>query len=190
MGAPHDLYDVSDFEAVRGKYKAVVFLSDLKTEAMRRALDLCRRERIRYISLSALKKSFSTKELRAFCKANGIHVYCETDNLVYVGGNYLAVHAAETGDAPAAAGVRLARAAHGYGNRPDRRGRYDDDPHDGERDEAVPAGTRGKPCTRILTNKPLYYLCCCAKTIILAKRDPLCFNTFIRFSHEKQRRTL
>ena len=98
MGAPYDLYDVSDFEAVRGKYKAVVFLSDLKTEAMRRSLDLCRRERIRYISLSALKKSFSTKELRAFCKANGIHVYCETDDLVYVGGNYLAVHAAKTGD--------------------------------------------------------------------------------------------
>ena len=97
IGAPYDIYDVADFAAVYKNYKGIVFLSELKTDAMQNALALCKRDRVKYISVSGLKKEFSAAELRAFCASCGAHVYCETDNLVYVNGNYLAVHAAEAG---------------------------------------------------------------------------------------------
>ncbi len=96
-GAPYDLFDVADFEAVYKNYKGIVFLSELKTDAMKNALALCKRDRVKYISVSSLKKAYSAAELRAFCASCGAHVYCETDCIVYVNQNYLAVHAAEAG---------------------------------------------------------------------------------------------
>ncbi len=96
-GAPYDLYDISDFEAVYKKYKAVVFLSDLKTEYMTRALDLCKKDGVKYISTSDMKKKYTPSELRAFYEANGVHIFCETDDVVYVNDNFVAVHATEAG---------------------------------------------------------------------------------------------
>lgn len=98
MGAPYDLYDVSDFEAVYTKYKAIIFLSGLRTEYMSRALELCKKERVRYISTSSLKKRYSADELRAFCESRGAHIYCRTDDVVYVGDNYVAIHASSAGE--------------------------------------------------------------------------------------------
>lgn len=97
MGAPYDFYDVSDFEAVYRNYKAVIFLSDIKTEEMTAAVGICRKEGVKYISLSSLKKSFPVKELRAFCKANGIHIYCETDDIVYINESFAAIHSVTAG---------------------------------------------------------------------------------------------
>ena len=96
--APYDIYDVSDFKAVYGNYKAVVFLSDLKTEYMSCALEICRKNGIKYISPSSLKKDFTADEIRAFYEANGVHIWCGSGDIVYVNENYLAVHAAEAGE--------------------------------------------------------------------------------------------
>ena len=84
MGAPYDMYDVSDFEAVYKKYKAVIFVSDLKTEYMTRARELCRKNHIKYLSTSKQKKKFSSSQLRAFCEAQGAHIFCKSDDIVYV----------------------------------------------------------------------------------------------------------
>lgn len=96
-GAPYDMYDVSDFEAVYAKYKAVVFVSDLKTEYMAKALDICRKNGVKYISTSSLKRNYTAAQLRAFYEANGVHIYCESDDIIYVNNNYLAVHSADEG---------------------------------------------------------------------------------------------
>ena len=96
-GAPYDMYDVSDFEAVYAKYKAVVFVSDLKTEYMVKALDICRKNGVKYISTSSLKRNYTAAQLRAFYEANGVHIYCESDDIIYVNNNYLAVHSADEG---------------------------------------------------------------------------------------------
>ena len=65
-GAPYNCYDISDFEAVYKNCKAIIFLSELKTEYMQKALALCKKDGIKYISASKLKTEFSTAELRAF----------------------------------------------------------------------------------------------------------------------------
>ena len=98
LGAPYDLYDVSDFADVYQKYKAVVFLSDTKTAAMTEALALCRQNGVRYLSTSRLKKDFTARELRAFCQTNGVHIYCRSDDIVYVNQHYIAVHSVTAGE--------------------------------------------------------------------------------------------
>ena len=98
MGAPYDMFDVRDFEAVFRRYKAVMFTSDCETPAMRRALALCEATGTPYLSLSAGCLQYSAAQLRGFCKACGVHVYCETDDIVYVSGRYLALYAVEAGE--------------------------------------------------------------------------------------------
>ena len=89
---------MSDFASVYQKYKAVVFLSDTKTAAMTEALALCRQNGVRYLSTSRLKKDFTARELRAFCQTNGVHIYCQSDDIVYVNQHYIAVHSVTAGE--------------------------------------------------------------------------------------------
>ena len=98
LGTPYDLYDVADFDAVCGKYKAVVFLSCVKTPAMQSAVKRARAEKVPYLMPSPQKKSFRTTELRAFCRAQGVHLYSETDDVVYVNAQYVAIHATTAGE--------------------------------------------------------------------------------------------
>ena len=93
-----ELHDVSDFEAVYQNYKAIIFVSDLKTEYMSRALEICRKNHIKYISTTKQKKNFSSSELRAFCAAQGVHIWCKSDDIVYVNDNYLAIHSTDAGE--------------------------------------------------------------------------------------------
>ena len=98
MGTPYDMYDVNDFEAVYGNYKAVILLSSAKTSNMEKALDICKTNEVPYIMTSPLKDKFTVNELRAFCKTNGIHIYCETDDIVYVNENYICIYAVTAGE--------------------------------------------------------------------------------------------
>ena len=98
MGAPYDVYDVCDFAKVYQKYAGVVFLSCVPTDAMRRALSLCGRDGVKYISLSEEQPQLSAAGLRDFCDACGVHVYCRTDDIIYANKNYLAVSATHAGE--------------------------------------------------------------------------------------------
>ena len=98
MGAPYDIYDVSDFPAVYEKYKATVFMSDVDTSAMRLARTLCAEHGKPYLSVSESKTRFLAGELRGFLKKCGAHIYCETPDLVYINENHLAIHASDGGD--------------------------------------------------------------------------------------------
>lgn len=97
MGTPYDIYDVYDFEAVYGKYKAVILLSNAKTANMEKAISICKENSVPYIMTSPLKEKFTVNELRAFCEANGVHIYCETDDIVYVNENYICIYAVTEG---------------------------------------------------------------------------------------------
>ncbi len=98
MGTPFDMYDVFDFASVCGKYKAVIFLSEVKTENMLKALEICREKRIPYLMSTAVKPNFGTEELRSFCKANGVFTCCETDDIIYINNNYAAICAQSDGE--------------------------------------------------------------------------------------------
>ena len=97
MGAPYDMYDVFDFEATYRRYKAALFVSACPTERMRRALALCRESRLPFLAVSEEKQQYSSAELRAFCRESGVHVWCDTDDIVYVSKSFLAVCAVTEG---------------------------------------------------------------------------------------------
>lgn len=96
-GTPCDIYDVYDFDRVKDRYKAVIFLSPMKTEYMKNAVSFCNKNGLPYLMLSEEKQNYSAEELRDFCKANSIHVYSETDDILYVNNSYAAVYALSEG---------------------------------------------------------------------------------------------
>lgn len=98
MGTPYDMYDVFDFQNVCGNYKAVIFMSPVKTERMKKAVEICKENKIPYIISTKLKKDFSVKELRSFCEENKVKIYCESNDIVYINDNYAAVYAVSDGE--------------------------------------------------------------------------------------------
>lgn len=98
MGTPYHIYDVNDFQSVYKSYKAVILLSSAKTVNMENARSLCIKNNIPYIATSPEKGNFTTNDLKAFCKANGVHLYCETDDIIYVNENYIFIYAISDGE--------------------------------------------------------------------------------------------
>ncbi|MCR5485860.1 MAG: hypothetical protein K6F09_09730 [Clostridiales bacterium] len=98
IGAPYDMYDISDFDEVFGRYKAVIFMTGIKTEGLKTGVTKCRKHRIPFLMNSSMHKSFSAEELRSFCAANGVHIYLATNDVFYKNDCYFAVHATEAGD--------------------------------------------------------------------------------------------
>ena len=98
LGAPYDMYDVRDFDAVYGRYKAVILLQGVKTSAMQNAVRKCRAEKVPFLLSTGQRPTFTVRQLRAFCRANGVHLYCETDDVVYVNARYIAIHATDGGE--------------------------------------------------------------------------------------------
>ena len=98
MGTPYDIYDVCDFEAVYGKYKAVVLLANAKTVYMENARKICMENSVPCLITSVPKEKFTVNELRTFCKTNGIHIYCETADIIYTNENYICICAVTSGE--------------------------------------------------------------------------------------------
>ncbi len=92
IGAPYDIYDIRDFIAVYKRYKAILFITVSRTPNFIKAISLCDADKVPYLSNSALKTEFAADELRNFCKNAGVHLYCETDDIIYANKKYLVIH--------------------------------------------------------------------------------------------------
>ncbi|MCR5149812.1 MAG: hypothetical protein K6B52_01130 [Clostridiales bacterium] len=98
LGAPYDIYDISDFDEVADRYKAVIFMTGVKTQGLENSVGYCRKNNIPFLMNSSFHKFFSLKALKAFCRANGVHLYIDTEDLMYIGAGYIAFHATEGGE--------------------------------------------------------------------------------------------
>lgn len=98
MGTSYDTYDIFDFEAVYKKYTAMIFMSGTETDYMKKALSICKKEDIPCLISTPFKNNFTAKELREFCEANGIHTYIDSEDIIYINGNYCAVCAVTDGN--------------------------------------------------------------------------------------------
>ena len=65
---------------------------------MEKARNLCKENDVPFIMTSPLKDKFTVKELRAFLETNGVHIYCETDDIVYVNENYVCIYSITAGE--------------------------------------------------------------------------------------------
>lgn len=98
MGTSYDMYDVFDFDKVYNKYKAVIFMSGTETDYMKNALSICKKEDIPCLISTPLRENFTVKELRAFCEANGVRTYIDSEDIIYINGNYCALCAVTDGN--------------------------------------------------------------------------------------------
>ena len=97
-GVPYDSYMAEDAPTVLAKYKAAVFAMPIPSEAGKRAMELCERMGIPYLSASAEHIALSTDEIRDFYKKSGIHIYTDEKDVIYIGNGYLGLHTATAGE--------------------------------------------------------------------------------------------
>lgn len=96
-GVPYDIYDVYDFETVLNRYKVFIFIAPYKTEALDAAIERCDQFHIPYMVVDDSKPDCLVSELREFYAENNVHSYIDTNDVIYVCENYIAVHAAGDG---------------------------------------------------------------------------------------------
>ena len=93
IGAPYDVYLASDYETVKEKYKAIILiephqtdlLDAVKADAEQRGVG-CRK-----VNLESLSAT-TTEAFRELCRDNGVHLYVESDAVVFANESYIFVH--------------------------------------------------------------------------------------------------
>lgn len=98
-GAPYDIYSVTDFaSAVNVRpYKAYIFLIPSMTEAVRSAIESSEKSGIGYICCDS-ENCYDAAALREFYDRNEVHIYCRSDNLIYVNHNYMGIYSLTQGE--------------------------------------------------------------------------------------------
>ena len=97
IGAPYDTLMVEDAEKLLKSYKAAVFAFPIASECGKKAISLCEELGIPYISATPEHTALTVDEIETFIKAAGVHIYVDSRDVVYVGGGYVALHAAVGG---------------------------------------------------------------------------------------------
>ena len=89
IGAPYDCYLASDYQKVKDKYKAIILLDTLRTAA---ADDIIADAKEKCLVIDGNNHGVTSEYLRDFCKKQGVHVYTETDAVIYANESYFFVH--------------------------------------------------------------------------------------------------
>ena len=92
VGAAFDFLLVEDMEALSDGYAAAVFPFPYPSEKGQRAMELCKKLGIPYLSASGEHHTLTKDEVREFLKKNGVHLYTEDGSVVYVGCGYVGLH--------------------------------------------------------------------------------------------------
>ena len=96
-GVPLDFLLVEDLEVLREGYDAAIFPFPIPSEAGKKAIDLCCELGIPVLCATAEHFILTENEIRDFLTENGVHIYCEQGNVIYVGEGYVALHSSVGG---------------------------------------------------------------------------------------------
>lgn len=94
IGAPYDIYLIGDYETVKARYKAHIFIQPALTEALSAAVS---DDADRALVLTPEEIEIPAAALRTFCASCGVHIYCP-DTVVYGCGSYLFLHSCRDGE--------------------------------------------------------------------------------------------
>lgn len=97
IGAPYDSVMVEDAEAVLKNYKAAVFPMPIPSEAGKKAMQLCEKLGIPYISATPEHYVLTVDKLCSFITKSDVHIYSEEKDVVYAGNGYVGLHTATGG---------------------------------------------------------------------------------------------
>ncbi len=97
-GVPWDFYELRDFSEVIARYRVAGFIVPTPTNALRDAQRWCDDHGVPWLEFTENEPAKSPQVVREFCVAHGAHCYCEGGHAIYVAQNWLALHAASTGE--------------------------------------------------------------------------------------------
>ncbi len=105
-GAPYDVYELADLDAVlqmkeadgTPKYRAAVFLIYTHTSAMDTAIEIWQKDGRAALPVDADAPPLTAQRLHDFCTMAGIHTFAAPDDVIYAGENWISIHAAEAGE--------------------------------------------------------------------------------------------
>ena len=93
IGAPYDAYLASDYELVKDRYKLAIFIEPHPTELLTAAVSDAESRGVGYYKVDMSNLAVSTTEMfRELCRENGVHLYVESDAVVFANESYLFVH--------------------------------------------------------------------------------------------------
>ena len=96
-GVPYDSFLVDDAEDILSSYAAAVFIMPIPSDAGKKAMRLCEKMGIPYITATADHYELTAEELKAFYRKAGIHFYTEERDVIYLGNGYIGLHSATGG---------------------------------------------------------------------------------------------
>lgn len=94
IAVPYDIYLMSDFETVKDKYDAIIFLVPARTELV----DKCESQVQDFLEINETNYDISTDTLREFCKNRGVMPYFNEDAVVYENESYFFLHTCVEGE--------------------------------------------------------------------------------------------
>jgi hypothetical protein len=93
IGAPYDAYLASDYELVKDRYKLAIFIEPHPTDLLYAAVSDAESRGVGYYKVDMSNLAVSTTEMfRELCRENGVHLYVESDAVVFANESYLFVH--------------------------------------------------------------------------------------------------
>lgn len=101
MGAPYDVYLISDFENIKWNekaYKAAIFAVPYDEGNTDKCIGKLREKEIRAIRVSREKPLYNEDELMDFLGKSGVFLYSGTKDVFYFGNGFIALHAKRAGE--------------------------------------------------------------------------------------------
>ena len=96
-GVPYDIFMAEDAERILKNYKAAIFPMPATSDTGKRAMKLCDKMGIPYLSATAEHPSLTVAELCDFYRSCGVHFYTDENDVVYAGNGYVALHSSVGG---------------------------------------------------------------------------------------------
>ena len=93
MGAPYDCYLASDYERVKDRYSAYIIIDPYRTALIDKIISDAEKREVPFLTVTPETAAITSEELRNFCLSSRVHIYTDTDAVIYVNESYLFVHA-------------------------------------------------------------------------------------------------
>ncbi len=97
-GIPFDIYMVEDAEKISKNFKAAIFSAPIPSENGKKAIEICQKLNIPFISSTKDKFEYNTNELRDFLIKSGVHCYNSDGSVIYCSGGFLGIHTVSDGE--------------------------------------------------------------------------------------------
>ena len=97
-GVPYKVYLISDFDKIDlEKYKVVIFNIPLESKFIDEKIKFLNKKGIATLKVGYEKPTYSSKELYEFFKKSGVHLYCNSLDVCYIGNGFASLHASKEG---------------------------------------------------------------------------------------------